>query len=71
MIPLNSFEVSLSPLAVRQDFLPEPVRLKEYDIFRKLPEEERYCCSCAALEGAELPDEMIQVDLRGLLEHFV
>ncbi len=31
-IPFNSFEVSLSPLSVRQEIFPDPVILKEYDV---------------------------------------
>ena len=57
VIPLNSFEVSLDPPAVRQDFFPGPVLLKEYDTFQN-----EYCCS-AALAGGKLPEEMTEVDL--------
>ncbi len=71
-IPFRSFEVSLDPLSVRQDFLPDPVILKEYDIGRleedeKRTEAKRYCASCA-VNNAALPDKMISVDLRALLE---
>lgn len=73
-IPFRSFEVSLDPLSVRQGFLPEPVVLKEYTLdaegaCRKETEieTERYCASCAAC-SADLPDEMIRIDLAGLLE---
>ena len=34
VIPLRSFEVSLDPLAVKQDFIDGPVVLKEYGDFR-------------------------------------
>ncbi len=47
VIPFRSFEVSLDPLSVRQDFLPEPVILREYEVpeektrenTREVPEE--------------------------------
>ena len=58
-IPLNSFEVSLKPLSVRQDFFAGPVELKEYD-------EREYRCACA-LAGSGLPDEMTYVALEELL----
>lgn len=61
-IPLNSFEVSLDPLAVRQDFFPEPVLLKEYDAFQN-----EYCCALA-LSGGELPETMTELDLGKVLE---
>ena len=32
--------------------------------------QEQYCCSCAVGEGVELPEEMIQVDLRQVLATF-
>lgn len=67
-IPFKSFEVSLDPLSVKQDYIAEPVRLKEYAAFRNGDEAERYCCSCAvAGSEVELPDEMIEVDLAGVL----
>ncbi len=65
LIPFNSFEVSLDPLSVRQDFLPEPVSLGEY------PDpgsgsEEKYCFSCAAVDSV-LPETMITIELEELL----
>ena len=62
VIPLNSFEVSLDPPAVRQDFFPEPILLKEYDTFQN-----DYCCSLA-LSGGEPPETMTEVDLGRVLE---
>ena len=64
-IALNSFEVSLDPLCVRQDFLTRPVRLKEYDALRMT---ERYCCSCA-VEDAQPPEEMTVMNLEDILTH--
>jgi 4'-phosphopantetheinyl transferase len=58
-IPMNSFEVSLKPLSVRQDFFAGQMELKEY-------EEEQYRCACA-LAGSGLPDEMTRVALEKLL----
>ena len=60
-IPLNSFEVSLEPLAVKQDFMDGPVVLKEYNDYR-----EDYCCACA-LAGTAPPEKMTEVDLREIL----
>lgn len=60
-IPLNSFEVSLEPLAVKQDFMDGPVVLKEYNDYR-----EDYCCACA-LAGTTPPEKMTEVDLREIL----
>jgi 4'-phosphopantetheinyl transferase len=62
VIPLNSFEVSLDPPAVRQDFFPEPILLKEYDTLQ-----DEYCCALA-LSGGELPETMTEVDLGKVLE---
>ncbi len=77
LIPLSSFEVSLEPLSVRQDFLSEPVSLKEYEDPRSL-----YCYSCAAAcvaegaaedpeAGAEkaavLPEKMTEIRLDDLM----
>ena len=67
LIPMNSFEVSLDPPAVRQDFIEGPVVLKEYETFRPAePGTAGYCCACA-LAGEEAPEEMTQVDLSALL----
>ncbi len=69
LIPLKSFEVSLDPLSVRQDFLPEPVILREYEIpdtDTDMDTENHYCASCAAA-GAGLPPDMIPVELDRLL----
>ena len=62
VIPLNSFEVSLDPLTVRQVFFPGPVRLKEYDTFQN-----EYCCALA-LSGGDLPEAMTEVNLNKVLE---
>lgn len=62
VIPLNSFEVSLDPPAVRQGFFPEPILLKEYDTLQ-----DEYCCALA-LSGGELPETMTEVDLGKVLE---
>ena len=62
VIPLNSFEVSLDPPAVRQDFFPEPILLKEYDTLQ-----DEYCCALA-LSGGELPETMTEVDLGKVLK---
>ena len=82
LIPLNSFEVTLDPPGMQQSFIPGVVRLKEYDLFRREQDDvfrreqddvrgqEQYCCSCAVGEGVELPEEMIQVDLRQVLATF-
>ncbi len=58
VIPLRSFEVSLDPLSVRQDFLPEPVMLREYEV----PEEE------ARKESREVPEEEARKESREVPE---
>ena len=66
-ISLKSFEISLDPLSVRQTFLREPVKLREYDTLRcDGGEKGEYCCSCASA-GGDLPEEMIRVDLEDVL----
>ena len=62
LIRLNAFAVSLDPLSVQQDFIPEKVWMKEYEDFRP-----SYCCS-AALTGVRPPEQMIRVDLEAVLE---
>ena len=76
-IELRSFAVSLDPLSVRQDFMKGPVTLKEYDALRgktmwegsgdwegtKTGDGTYYCCSCASA-GGDLPEEMVEIDLR-------
>ena len=60
LIPLSSFEITLDPTTVRQDYISEVIELKEYGQI------DGYQYSCMALEG-HMADEMIRVDLKKAL----
>ena len=63
LIPLSSFEITLDPTTVRQDYISKNVELKEYGQI------DGYQYSCMALKG-HMEDEMIGVDLREALTTF-
>ena len=60
LIPLSSFEITLDPTTVRQEYISADIELKEYGQI------DGYQYSCMALQG-HMADEMICVDLREAL----
>ncbi len=64
-VRLDSFEVTLEPLGVRQNLNDRPIYLREYRLGNEDGDKAGYRWSCAAMEDI-FPERMIQVDLTKL-----